>query len=224
MKIYFIIDSIQTTILFVLMIKLATKLYLYRKNTEHANILILIPITGISQTTVSSFGIALFEKATYIIVQKTITNFYVITEITVLMYIYYKYIKNKSATTSSLLLFITALCAYLNYGFLFDCRVDFWVFFSIAEAILLVGMCLSVYLDLIFDDKITDIHKSYVFYFNTAVFILFSTTLPVYLFDAIIQDNLRIYFLHYSAINSFSYMLFYGMLIKSINLWEKTQV
>lgn len=223
MKSYLIIDAIQTTALFVLMIKFSTKLYSNRAHIEHASLLLLVPIFGIAQVLVSSFGVIFIKKDAYIYVQKITTNSYVIVEISVLLYVYFKKIKNKLISVAATLFFITTLCLYLIYDYFFESEIDFWASFSTAEAILFVVICLYVYLEIIFDNKIIDIYKCNIFYFNTGVFFLFSTTLPLYLFDAVIQENLKVFLFQYIAINGLSYVSFYALLIKSINQWKKPQ-
>jgi len=223
MKSYLIIDTIQTITLFALMIRLIIVIYKNRPHAKHAGSLLPIPTLGLLQIFFSSFGVILFENNSYIYIQKIITNTYIAIEMISLIYYYSKYVKKSYLIKILLVLFFSFL---FFSGFLINLSkntIDIRIFFAISESIFFVIICLHVYLEIIFNEEIKDIHKSHFFFFNTGVFALFSTTLPVYLFDAIIQNNLKIYFIQYSVINGISYIFFYLSIIKSINLWTKIQ-
>lgn len=221
MTIYLIIDAFQT-ISMTLAMALTIRNILINDCLEKFNkAVIAIPIAGVIQIVFASAGISIIDKKLFNQIYDTITGAYILVEMTILLILYYQFLQTKkwAFIVYSILISIIILYIYL-LNIKDENSTNISNYFSIIESIYFISLCLWVYINLIFDDTKKDLLEEPFFYFNTGVFVLFSTTLPLYSLRAIIENRMSTYFIQYSTINFAAYVAFYLLLNKFINTWK----
>jgi hypothetical protein len=218
------IDTIQSLTLAIAMALTIKNILRLDIAEKFIKLLVIIPILGLIQLLFATLGLIFIEKKTFTKAYDIITNAYIISELVILLKIYY-HLMNKKAFWI-IIISIPAISflaeIYLLNENAFD-NPNFSSHMAIMESILIICICLSIYANLIFNNKVIDLLKEPLFFFNSGVFLLFSNTLPIYSMRVILETKMNIYFLEYAIINFISYCAFYYLINKSINLWRQIQ-
>lgn len=219
MTLFIILDVIQSLTMLTTMSITMRNILAHDILKSYNKLLILIPLTGIIQLTFASCGSIFLENTTDKFIYTAITWIYIAVEMAVILTIFSHFIPN--ILIKSLIGFLAIIVFFtLSIRINEQIKSSLFSLASICESVYLICICLSVYLQLIFDNKVLNLLQEPIFFFNTGVFILFSTTLPIYSLAFILEDNMKEYFPEYSFINTISYVSFYYFLNKYIIIWK----
>lgn len=217
MTTYLYLDAFQTIILFFLFLSMLIKSILNLKKIKPFKLLPILPFAGTIQLLFSSFGIAIYNKEVYRQIYEIITSSYLIIELLVLSSFYYNEF-NLSPTYKRITISIMTLLILFTsiYFALSGMGINENPYFLILCSIFFFILSMVLYIKMIYDDTIKNLFEHPEFYLNSAIFTLYSCTLPINIFNAIIQREIRLFFIVYSTINSLSYIFFYILTIKFI--------
>lgn len=209
-------DSIQSITLLIFFLRLLFLSVKHINSLKEIKWLFIIPLSAILQLIYSSLGILYLETNIYNTTYNYITSLYIIIEYLIVFRFFYSHKRFRHSSQRLALIFLVPLL-YAFYQFFFNhIAINNNELFISITSILFLVLSVITFLWIILEREIDNLYKYPEFYFNSAVFLLYSNNIPINVFNSIIQNNLSYYFFIYTAINCICYSAFYFLLIKYV--------
>jgi hypothetical protein len=204
----------ETLFLLILTIVCILISIVYHKRLGEIKFLIIIPICGLIQMTITEYFLYFLEKNKAHDLVRLSRNIYVIIEMITILYFFYLKINSKRIKTFIVFLIWSVIVLSFSFSLISNDPISSrYSTFASIEAILILTFCILLFVQFINESNTGKLLGSYTFQLTSGIFFLFSFTAPYYfVYDYLEKSQIPIV-KKLEVINQFAYIIFYLTLI-----------